>query len=338
MAMTMLRQRPLLLGVLAVYLMGPATAFSPLAAPILRKAAVSYSSRPGGLLSPAQSRIPAAARVAQIGSLALRADGTWGRMDRVEVSGDNLKYTINEEGLEVGVIQATKALTPEKPYFEVTVVDGGTQSWIGVGLADMNYPLDKQPGWDQASIGYHADDGMMYRSPIPDEMSKSGRPQPMSLTGQPHPAAKGDKMGVGVEFDKMGKDASMNPRRVFFTKNGVYLGSVLVERQYHGALYPTIGFNSPGATVSVNFDAQSASVELAHAAQFFGTNNYALDIAEEEIKKGANVNVQDTAGRTPLHMASAYGASPIATLLLEKGADPDLQVSQPSLRRCENHV
>ena len=40
----------------------------------------------------------------------------------------------------------------------------------------------------------------------------------------------------------------------------------------------------------------------------------------------AQVNVKDTAGRTPLHMAAAYGATPVARLLLEKGADPDVQV------------
>mmetsp|Transcript_36493 Transcript_36493/g.86419 ORF Transcript_36493/g.86419 Transcript_36493/m.86419 type:complete len:410 (+) Transcript_36493:74-1303(+) len=246
-------------------------------------------------------------------------------MERVAVSGNELSYTVTAEGEDVGVIQATKPLTPEKPFFEVTVVDGGTQSWIGVGLADTKYPLDKQPGWDQSSIGYHADDGMMYRSPIPDEMSKSGRPFPMPLTGKPFPVTTGDKIGVGVEFDDKGKEASKNPRRVFFSKNGVYLGSVLLERQYNEAMYPTVGFNSPGAKATVDFDASSASVALVHAAQFFGTNNYALDIAIEKIGEGADLNIQDTAGRTPLHMASAYGASPIATLLLQKGADPDIQ-------------
>ena len=49
------------------------------------------------------------------------------------------------------------------------------------------------------------------------------------------------------------------------------------------------------------------------------------------------VNVKDTAGRTPLHMAAAYGATPVARLLLEKGADPDVQVPPPNVskKKCQ---
>lgn len=47
------------------------------------------------------------------------------------------------------------------------------------------------------------------------------------------------------------------------------------------------------------------------------------------VADGADVNVKDAAGRSPLHMACAYGATPIADLLLEKGADPDVQVGCP---------
>ena len=298
-AMSMSGQHAVMLGVLAASLVGSASAFSLSAAPVLRRAALSSASHSGGLRSPLAARSSLRGH-ARAGVLSLRAEGEWGRMERVAVSGNEISYTVTTEGEEVGVIQATKPLTPEKPFYEVTIVDGGTQSWIGVGLADVTYALDKQPGWDQASIGYHADDGMLYRAPIPDEMSKSGRPAPMPLTGKPFPVSTGDKIGVGVEFDKMGKEASQNPRRVFFSKNGVYLGSVLVERQYSAAMFPTVGFNSPGAKATVDFDASGASVELVHAAQFFGTNNYALDIAIEEIGKGADLNVQVCTAPPPL--------------------------------------
>jgi hypothetical protein len=89
----------------------------------------------------------------------------WARMERIRFEGETVIYTEEVDGNEVGVIQAAKPLSPENPYFEVTMVDGGTNSWLGVGVADLNYPLDKQPGWDMTSVGYHADDGSIYKCP-----------------------------------------------------------------------------------------------------------------------------------------------------------------------------
>lgn len=248
-------------------------------------------------------------------------------MERVKFDGDVAVYTEELDGAFVGAIQASKPLTAEQPYYELEVIDGGTQSWIGVGVADSAYPLDKQPGWDQFSVGYHADDGSWYKAPIVDEMSKSGKPQAMPLTGKTFACQKGDRIGVGLEFDDRGKEPSMKPRRVYFAKNGQYLGSIFLEKQFHGSLYPTVGFNSPGAKAKINLKADSATVQLQHSAQSFGTNEYAIDIVKDMLKKGADVNKQDAAGRTALHLASAYGAAPIATLLLEQGCDPDVQDS-----------
>jgi hypothetical protein len=239
-------------------------------------------------------------------------------MERVKFDGNVAVYTEELDGAFVGAIQSSTALTPEQPYFEVDIVDGGTQSWIGVGVADSSYPLDKQPGWDQFSVGYHVDDGSWYKAPIVDEMSKSGKPQAMPLTAKTFVCGKGDRIGVGLEFDDRGKEPSMKPRRVYFAKNGQYLGSVFLEKQFHGSLYPTVGFNSPGAKATINLRADSATVQLQHAAQSFGTNEYAIDIVKAMLKQGADVNKQDAAGRTALHLACAYGAAPIATLLLEQ--------------------
>jgi len=225
------------------------------------------------------------------GATVLQAQFAW-TGERVKVDGNVATYTEDAEGAEVGRIQAEQPLTPKRPYFEITIDEGGSQNWIGIGLATQEYPGNKQPGWDLTSVGYHADDGSYYRCPIPDEMSKSGRPNNMPLNGKPMPCAKGDVMGIGLEFDDRGPSPTGFARRVFFTKNKQYLGSVLLEKQFHPCIYPTIGFNSPGAKVTIDTECDFSSVQLAHTAQFFGTNEYATDITTDAIAAGAQVNLQ----------------------------------------------
>jgi len=55
----------------------------------------------------------------------------------------------------------------------------------------------------------------------------------MPLNGKPMPCEKGDIMGIGLEFDDRGPAPTGFPRRVYFTKNKQYLGSVLLEKQFH---------------------------------------------------------------------------------------------------------
>jgi len=314
--------RPLL--VVAALTCADSFSVSPLLAPRTSPAAAAAASQGGARAAVVSGRARPLRQRGVSGASALQAQFAW-KGERVNVDGNVATYTEDAEGAEVGRIQAEQPLTPKRPYFEIKIDEGGSQNWIGIGLATQEYPANKQPGWDLTSVGYHADDGSYYRCPIPDEMSKSGRPNNMPLNGKPMPCEKGDVMGVGLEFDDRGPSPTGFPRRVFFTKNKQYLGSVLLEKQFHPCLYPTIGFNSPGAKVTIDTDCDFSSVQLAHTAQFFGTNEYATDITTDAIAAGAQVNTKDTAGRTPLHMAAAYGATPVARVLLDKGADPDVQ-------------
>lgn len=49
-------------------------------------------------------------------------------------------------------------------YFEVTVMNPGEKTTIGIGLADPGvFPVTKQmPGWVDRSYGYHGDDGRKF--------------------------------------------------------------------------------------------------------------------------------------------------------------------------------
>lgn len=117
-------------------------------------------------------------------------------------------------------------------YFEITVVDAGSCGNIGVGLCEKGVKLEKMPGWESGSFGYHGDDGLVFQ--------QSGQP------GNKY----GPKYSTG---DTVGCCWDMVEGFVFFTRNGEFLG-----RAFDGlknVLYPTVGMQTKGGRLTANFGA-----------------------------------------------------------------------------------
>lgn len=92
--------------------------------------------------------------------------------------------------------------------------------------------MQRLPGWDPNSWGYHGDDGNSFNC------SGSGKKYGPTFT-------TGDVIGCGVDFAR---------RSVFFTKNGVYLGIAFDGLPIGKVqLFPCIGLRTPGEIVEMNF-------------------------------------------------------------------------------------
>lgn len=115
-------------------------------------------------------------------------------------------------------------------YYEVEVLDRGNKGHIGVGFATKQHKTTKMPGWESHSWGYHADDGRLFSSdgeqPFGPRFSTS------------------DVVGCGVNFAS---------GRIFFTKNGVFLGTASPPITPLTELYPCIGLRSSRERVLTNF-------------------------------------------------------------------------------------
>ncbi|KAK2144810.1 hypothetical protein LSH36_729g02038 [Paralvinella palmiformis] len=163
------------------------------------------------------------------------------RSECINIDGEILSYAQNGVG-KVGLYIAANPLTPEHSYFEVEILDTGIMGAIGVGLVPYRYSLDAQPGLNSESVGYHADNGKLFKS------SGAGRPfGPKCCVG--------DRIGCGVKFEQA-KNDSIVP--VFFTRNGREIGTVL-NHMPHGinrGLHPAIGLHSEGEEVRINLDAE----------------------------------------------------------------------------------
>uniref|UniRef100_A0A5S6QF45 B30.2/SPRY domain-containing protein n=1 Tax=Trichuris muris TaxID=70415 RepID=A0A5S6QF45_TRIMR len=114
-------------------------------------------------------------------------------------------------------------------YFEITIISKGRDGYIGIGLSDEGACLNRLPGWDKRSYGYHGDDGNSFAS---------------SGTGFPYGPtfATGDVIGCGV---------NMEDRTCFYTKNGLNLGITFSDLPLN--LYPIVGLQTPGEIVEANF-------------------------------------------------------------------------------------
>ncbi|XP_035679367.1 ran-binding protein 9-like isoform X1 [Branchiostoma floridae] len=117
-------------------------------------------------------------------------------------------------------------------YFEVKIVSKGRDGYMGIGLSAQGVNMNRLPGWDKHSYGYHGDDGHSFCS---------------SGTGQPY----GPTFTTG---DVVGCCVNLIDNTCFYTKNGHNLGIAFTDLPHN--LYPTVGLQTPGEIVDANFGQQ----------------------------------------------------------------------------------
>lgn len=180
------------------------------------------------------------------------------RSERINVDGDILSYQVNEHN-KVGVYVAADPLSPDNYYFEIEILDLGQIGAIGIGLVPRGYQLDAQPGWRSMSVGFHADDGKLFKS--------EGFGKPFGPVSQ-----VGDKLGCGIKFSMDDDGESPQQVKVFFTHNRKEVGIVMIQYP-PGGLFPAVGMHSEGEEVKFNLDADWQYNELVLMA---------VDSGEEE--------------------------------------------------------
>ncbi|XP_028391948.1 uncharacterized protein LOC114516621 [Dendronephthya gigantea] len=126
-------------------------------------------------------------------------------------------------------------------YFEIKIISKGRDGYMGIGLSAFGVSLNRLPGWEKMSYGYHGDDGNSFSS------SGTGKPYGPTFT-------TGDVIGCGV---------NMIDNTAFYTKNGIKLGTAFTDLP--AKLYPSVGLQTPGEIVDANF----------------GQSPFVYDIAEE---------------------------------------------------------
>lgn len=113
----------------------------------------------------------------------LRSNGIWFTEDKL-----TLEYAGNRgAGQDVAMALANFPISLRNHYFELEILEGGVEGAIAIGLGSIRYPLHRHPGWNSGGVGYHADDGQLFKGV---GIGKAFGPK----------CSAGDKMGCGVKF------------------------------------------------------------------------------------------------------------------------------------------
>lgn len=134
---------------------------------------------------------------------------------------------------EASCIRSNVAIPTALPwfYFECTVISKGRDGYVSIGVCAGSCSLNKLPGWDRHSFGYHGDDGCKFVE------SGSGTPfGPTFSTG-----------------DTVGLLWCCLDRTVSFTKNGTFLGTAVRVAEAEEKLFCCVGMRTPGEILEANF-------------------------------------------------------------------------------------
>ena len=114
----------------------------------------------------------------------------WLRSNAIRFINDGLTLEYAGNGLDkqdVGIAQARVKMDQTNHYFEMEIVSCGIEGWLAIGLGKSTYPLHRHPGWNKGSVGYHADNGQLYKE---RGVGEEFGPQ----------CTAGDVMGCGIQF------------------------------------------------------------------------------------------------------------------------------------------
>lgn len=141
-----------------------------------------------------------------------------------------------------------RALSTRYYYFELKILETGPDSAIGIGLGPRSHKPNKFPGWMKRSVGYHSDDGVLFKTGSHDAELPT--------------CAVYDTMGCGVTFLNRvqtsvapgdGNAEKGEKIQVYFTRNSEVVGKTQFTVP-EGGLYPVIAMRD-GDRVTAEFEA-----------------------------------------------------------------------------------
>ena len=166
----------------------------------------------------------------------LQSEDIWEELNPnlVHERGGVYKY-IGEGGVEnVGSIRSKKQLNPESAnWFEVKILNRGQHCYIALGVCSKLYSPTMLLGWDDLSIGFHADNGLILQRNFGEQSTS-------------HPCNTGDVIRCTIEP----VDGSEKQVKVCFHRNGVLAGTAIFW-QPTGGYYAQIGCMSVGEVIEV---------------------------------------------------------------------------------------
>ena len=151
--------------------------------------------------------------------------------------GEGVYQYVGQGGQDfVGSIRSKHPMDPFGPgnWFEVKIVNAGVSCYIAIGVCSTLYSPNKLLGWDDLSVGFHADNGLILQKNL-DEQSTS------------HPCKSGDIIKCTIEPI----DGAEKQVKVLFHRNGDLVGTATFWKPSSG-YYAQVGCMSVGETVKVH--------------------------------------------------------------------------------------
>ncbi len=135
----------------------------------------------------------------------------------------------------VGSIRSKQPLVPfnRNCWFEMKILNAGNSCYIALGVCSKLYSPNLLLGWEDLSVGFHADNGLILQSNL-GEIATS------------HPCKAGDVIRCTVECI----DGSDKQVKVLFHRNGILAGSATFWKPTSG-FYAQVGCMSGGESVKV---------------------------------------------------------------------------------------